>query len=98
MFFSQTHLTGHYPDAPRDLLKKPILGMRDRLEEIEGNIRTIRLKFRTQEVDARALGVTPNLSYSLSWLTDRVFTAKTYRGQRCARGILPLIQIRPVPT
>ncbi len=42
----------------RDLLKKPVLGMRDRLEEIGGSIEgvgTIRLKFRTHEVDARAL-------------------------------------------
>ncbi|RLE37115.1 hypothetical protein DRJ12_03425 [Candidatus Acetothermia bacterium] len=42
----------------RDLLKKPILGMRDRLEEIGGSIEgvgTIRLKFRTQEVDEHGL-------------------------------------------
>jgi len=42
----------------RDLLKKPILGMRDRLEEIGGSIEgvgAIRLKFRTREVDERTL-------------------------------------------
>lgn len=42
----------------RDLLKKPVLGMRDRLEEIGGSIKgvgTIRLKFRTREVDEESL-------------------------------------------
>ncbi len=42
----------------RDLLKKPVLGMRDRLEEIGGSVKgvgAIRLKFRTHEVDERAL-------------------------------------------
>ncbi|MCD6136952.1 ATP-binding protein [Candidatus Bipolaricaulota bacterium] len=42
----------------RDLLKKPVLGMRDALAEIGGSIEgmgSIRLKFRTREVDAQAL-------------------------------------------
>ena len=42
----------------RDLLKKPVLGMRDALAEIGGSIEgmgAIRLKFRTREVDAQAL-------------------------------------------
>lgn len=42
----------------RDLLKKPVLGMRDALAEIGGSIEgvgTIRLKFRTREVDTQAL-------------------------------------------
>lgn len=42
----------------RDLLKKPVLGMRDALAEIGGSVEgmgAIRLKFRTREVDAQAL-------------------------------------------
>ncbi|HEX04495.1 MAG TPA: ATP-binding protein [Bacteroidetes bacterium] len=42
----------------RDLLKKPVLGMRDALSEIGGSVEgmgAIRLKFRTREVDAQAL-------------------------------------------
>jgi len=42
----------------RDVLKKPVLGMFEQLEEIGGSIRelgSIRLKFRTQEVDERRL-------------------------------------------
>jgi len=42
----------------RDLLKKPVLGMRDALAEVGGSIEgmgAIRLKFRTREVDAQAL-------------------------------------------
>jgi len=42
----------------RDLLKKPVLGMRDALAEIGGSIEgvgTIRLKFRTREVDPQGL-------------------------------------------
>ncbi len=42
----------------RDVLKKPVLGMFERLEEIGGSLRdvgSIRLKFRTQEVDERRL-------------------------------------------
>ncbi len=42
----------------RDILKKPILGMRDVLAEIGGSIEgvgTIRLKFRTREVHEQAL-------------------------------------------
>lgn len=42
----------------RDLLKKPVLGMRDALSDVGGSIEgmgAIRLKFRTREVDAQAL-------------------------------------------
>ncbi len=42
----------------RDVLRKPVVGMRERLEEIGGSIEgvgSIRLKFRTREVDETAL-------------------------------------------
>ena len=42
----------------RDVLKKPVLGMFERLEEIGGSVSdvaSVRLKFRTQEVDERCL-------------------------------------------
>lgn len=42
----------------QDVLKKPVLGMFERLEEIGGSLRdvgSVRLKFRTQEVDERRL-------------------------------------------
>jgi len=42
----------------RDVLRKPVVGMRERLEEIGGSIEgvgSIRLKFRTREVDEPAL-------------------------------------------
>ncbi len=42
----------------RDVLKKPVLGMRDRLEEIGGSLEgvgAVRLKFRTREADEESL-------------------------------------------